>query len=454
MSHSARIRRRNQGGGHFGRWVLVGVLTLLLIGGGAAAAVAAWVMHAANQAPPLTSLKAKNPGSISTIYAADGTRLAFIQADDLRVAVTSKQIPDLLKNATVAIEDQRFYKHKGVDYEGLARAAVKNATEKKTVQGGSTLTMQLVRNLYTEDYNRSGIEGVKRKLREAKLADELEKIHNKDWVLTKYINTVPYGTVGGQTAIGAGAAARIYFNKRIEDLTIGEAAMLAGMPQAPSEYSPVINPDGTKARRNEVLAKMAELKMITPATAAAEEAKGLGLHMKKYFSKARERFFVDYVTSELDKEYGAATVKLGGLKVYTTIDLKKQVEARAAIKSQLADAGPSSAIVSIDPANGDIVAMASVSRLRPVQVQSRRPGHPPARLGVQGHHADDGAARGRQSGDHALHVGLADRAQGSAVRHAGGAVDGQDLRRQGRGRPDARPGDAEVRQLRLRAARV
>jgi penicillin-binding protein 1A len=359
MSHSARIRRRHQSGGHFGRWVLIGILTLLLLGGASAAAVAGWVMHAANQAPPLTSLKPKKPGSISTIYAADGTRLAFIQADDLHQEVSSKAIPNVLKQATVAIEDQRFYKHKGVDYEGLARAAAKNVTSKKTVQGGSTLTMQLVRNLYTEDYNRTGIDGIKRKLREAKLADELEKIHTKDWVLTTYINSVPYGTVGGQTAVGAGSAARIYFNKRIQDLTLGEAAMLAGMPQAPSEYSPISNPDGTKARRNEVLAKMAELKMITPATAAAEEAKGLGLHMKKYFSKARERFFVDYVTSELDKEYGVATVKLGGLKVYTTIDLKKQVEARAAIKSQLADAGPSSAIVSIDPANGDIVAMAS-----------------------------------------------------------------------------------------------
>jgi penicillin-binding protein 1A len=359
MSHSARNRRRRQEGGHFGRNVLIGVFTLLLLAGGAAAGAVAWVMHAADQAPPLTSLKPKRPGSVSSIYAADGTRLAFIQANDLHQQVTSKQIPGVLKQATVAIEDQRFYKHKGVDYEGLARAAVKNATSKKTVQGGSTLTMQLVRNLYTEDYTRTGIDGVKRKLREAKLADELEKIHDKDWVLTTYINTVPYGTVGGQTAIGAGAAARIYFNKRVQDLTLREAAMLAGMPQAPSEYSPVANPDGTRRRRNEVLNKMAELKMISPQTAAAEEAKGLGLHMGKYFHKARERYFVDYVTSELDKEYGAATVKQGGLKVYTTIDLKKQQEARAAIKSQLADAGPSSAIVSIDPSNGDIVAMAS-----------------------------------------------------------------------------------------------
>ena len=156
-------------------------------------------------------------------------------------------MPDVLKQATVAIEDERFYKHRGVDYEGIIRAAVKNATNKKQKQGGSTLTMQLVRNLYTADTTRSGIEGYERKIREARLARDLEETHSKEWVLGKYLNTVPYGTVGGQTAIGAGAAARLYFDKRVQDLTLREAAMLAGMPQAPSDYSPTGNPDGTTA---------------------------------------------------------------------------------------------------------------------------------------------------------------------------------------------------------------
>jgi penicillin-binding protein 1A len=342
-----------------GHYVLLGFLVLLLLGALAAAAAVAWVIHAADEAPPLSSLKQKQVGSISAVYAADGTRLGFIQADELRVPVDSDEIPTVLKQATVAIEDQRFYKHKGVDYEGVVRAAFKNVAEKKTVQGGSTLTMQLVRNLYTEDYERSGIEGYKRKLREAKLAEELEKAHNKNWVLTKYINTVPYGTVGGQTAVGIGAAARMYFNKPARELTLREAAMLAGMPQAPSQYSPVLNKDGTKARRDEVLRKMAEQGYISKETAAAEQEKGLGLHMDRYFAHRRERFFFDYIQDELTKQYGEATVKLGGLKVYTTIDLKKQVEARAAIKEKLGDVGPSSAIVSIDPKNGDIVAMAS-----------------------------------------------------------------------------------------------
>jgi penicillin-binding protein 1A len=358
MSHSTRIRRRQRGGG-FGRFVLVGFLVVLLLGCTAATVLAGWIIKTADSAPPLSSLKQKDPGSVSAVYAADGTRLGFIQANDLRQVVPSSQIPDVLKRATVAIEDQRFYKHKGVDYEGIARAAMKNITSKKTVQGGSTLTMQLVRNLYTEDYSRTGLAGIKRKLREAKLASELEKRHDKNWILSKYINSVPYGTVGGQTALGAGAAARMYFNKRVQDLTLGEAAMLAGMPQAPSDYSPILAPDKTRQRRNEVLQKMAQLKMISPQTAAVEEEKGLGLHMGHYYARRRERFFFDYIQSELIKQYGAATVKHGGLKVYTTIDLKKQKEARAAIRSQLGNAGPSSAIVSIDPSNGDIVAMAS-----------------------------------------------------------------------------------------------
>ncbi len=360
MSYSSRIRRRRHKGVGLGTYVLLGFLCVVLIGTLAGAAAVGWVWKTANSAPSLSSLKQRNPGSLTVVLADDGkTRLGFIQNDDLVTPVPSNEMPKVLQQATVAIEDQRFYKHKGVDYEGIIRAAFKNATEHKTVQGGSTLTMQLVRNLYTEDTTRTGIEGYKRKIREARLAQQLEQIHPKSWVLGKYLNTVPYGTVGGQSAIGAGAAARLYFNKRVQDLTLREAAMLAGMPQAPSLYSPTQNPSGTKQRRNEVLAKMAELGYISEATAATTMKQGLGLHMEGYFRKARERYVLDYVKSELLKEYGTATVQRGGLKVYTTINLKKQQQARAAIADKMGNIGPSSAIVTIDPKNGDIVAMAS-----------------------------------------------------------------------------------------------
>src|SRR3954454_13904383 len=352
--------RRRQRGAHYGRWIFLAVFVVLLIGAAAAGAAVTWVLRTANSAPALSSYVPKNPGSLSEVFASDGkTRLGFIQSDDLVQPVAASQFPKVLNEATVAIEDERFYKHKGVDYEGIIRAAIKNATEHKTVQGGSTLTMQLVRNLYTQDDTRGGIEGYERKIREARLARDLEEAHDKAPVLGKYLNTVPYGTAAGQSAIGAGAAARLYFNKRVQDLTLRQAAMLASMPQAPSQYSPVLNPSGTKKRRNEVLGKMAELGYISRETAQKEMDKGLGLHMERYFQKARERYVLDYVQSELIKEYGRKNVQRGGYKVYTTIDLAKQKEARAAIANKLAGIGPSSAIVSIDPANGNIVAMAS-----------------------------------------------------------------------------------------------
>src|SRR3954463_14390183 len=372
------MRRRRRGGGA-GKWFLLGFFLLLLCGGLAGAAAAGWVYKAASEAPALSSLKQRNPGSLTEVLADDGTRLGWIQNDDLVRPVTARQLPTVLKQATVAIEDQRFYKHTGVDYEGIVRAAVKNATSHKTVQGGSTLTMQLVRVLYTQDVTRAGIEGYKRKIREARLAQELEEEHSKEWVLSRYLNSVPYGTFGGQTAIGAGAAARLYFNKPVSKLTLREAAMLAGMPQAPSEYSPRDNPSGTKARRNEVLGKMAELGMISRATAKKEMAKGLGLHMKGYFGKARERYVLDYVKSELIKEYGRERVLRGGFRVYTTIDLRYQKWAREAIAANLAGVGPSSAIVTIDPKNGDILAMASS------QTYGRGKGKSTFNLAAQGH---------------------------------------------------------------------
>jgi penicillin-binding protein 1A len=353
------MRRRRRGAGP-GRYFLLGFLVLLLSGGLIAGAAVGWVVKTANEAKPLSTYTPRNLGSLTQVYAADGkTRLGWIQNDDLVEPVAINDLPDVLKQATVAIEDERFYKHRGVDYEAIIRAAVKNATNKKISQGGSTLTMQLVRNLYTTDTTRSGIEGYERKIREAKLARDLEQEHSKEWVLGKYLNTVPYGTVGGQTAYGAGAAAKLYFDKSVKELTLREAAMLAGMPQAPSVFSPTANPEGTTARRNEVLAKMAQQGMITRERAETEMAKGLGLNMDRYYARARERYVLDYVKSELIKEYGAETARRGGFKVYTTINLKYQRWAREAIANNLTGVGPSSAIVTIDPSNGDILAMAS-----------------------------------------------------------------------------------------------
>ena len=358
MSRSVRYRRGRRHGGGWSKALLAGtVVGIVCILGGLSLVL--YVVHVAATAPPLASLKAKEPGENSIVYAADGQRLGVIQADELRRHVKGDQVPEVFRNATVAIEDERFYKHKGVDYEGVVRAAVKNFTSKKTVQGGSTITMQLVRNLYTGERAREGLAGYRRKIREAKLAEELENEHTKSWILDKYLDSVPYGTVGGQTAIGAWAAARVYFNKPVQKLKLHEAALLAGLPQAPSAYSPIYHPEKAEARRNEVLRKMAELRMITPEQASAAIARPLGIKPSAYYSRRRESYVFDYVKDELIQEYGAQTVRGGGLKVYTSIDLKLQQEARKSISDNLSGIGPSSAIVTIDPRNGYIKAMAS-----------------------------------------------------------------------------------------------
>ena len=325
----------------------------------AALSVVGWVVSTAASAPSIDTLKERDPGANTEVLAADGTRLGFISADYLSRPISGDSMPQTLKDATVAIEDERFYKHKGVDYEGIIRAAVKNFVNRKTVEGGSTLTMQLVKNLYTADKARKGLAGYQRKIREAKLAEDLENEHSKEWILEKYLNTTSYGTVGGQTAIGVEAAARIYFDKRAKNLTLREAALLAGLPQAPSDYSPILHGQAARHRRNQVLDKMADLGMISRQTAERTKRKGMGLKLSDYFSRRREGYFFDYVKDELIKEYGTTTVKLGGLVVHTTIDLDMQRAAREAIKAKMGNIGPSSALVTINPRNGYILAMAS-----------------------------------------------------------------------------------------------
>ncbi|HEX6945382.1 MAG TPA: transglycosylase domain-containing protein, partial [Casimicrobiaceae bacterium] len=252
-----------------------------------------YVLHLASSAPELSELKPVDQGASSVVYAGDGTRLGFIQYDILRTPIAGGDIPQTMKDATVAIEDRRFWEHHGVDFEGVVRAAVKNIESGKTVEGGSTLTMQLVRTLYI-----SRERTFKRKIIEAKLAEELENVHDKRWILDKYINNAPYGTVGGQTAIGIQAAARVFFDKPAKDLTLTQSALLAGLPQAPTDYNPFYEESAALRRRNEVLDKMAQAKMITPATAARAKEKPLGVKKNTYYTARRESFFFDYVRQE------------------------------------------------------------------------------------------------------------------------------------------------------------
>jgi penicillin-binding protein 1A len=366
MPRRDRQRRRDRSKGGPVRIILLGLGVIASVAVIGALVGIGWIVSVANSAPDLSRLKPKDPGENSTIYAADGTRLGVVQADILRKPIPSSSIPAVMKQATVAIEDKRFYEHGGVDFEGIVRAAVKNLESDETVQGGSTLTMQLIKNLYTEDRTRQGIEGYKRKIREAKLAEDLENVHpgrtGKNWVLTKYLNTVPYGTVGGQEAVGVQAAARIFFNKRAHELTLPEAALLAGLPQAPTDYNPYLHLRKATQRRNEVLRQMLGSHDITAAQYQDALDTPVELHRSNYYRERRENYFFDYVRKELVRRYGRETVRQGGLKVYTTVDLRLQRLARAAIASNLNQPNsPSSAVVSIDPKTGYIKAMASSS---------------------------------------------------------------------------------------------
>jgi penicillin-binding protein 1A len=332
-----------------------------MVGIGAVGA-AAWVISVYNSAPSIASLRPITHGAISKVYGADGSLLGVIHSDKIRQPIGTGQIPQDLKDATVAIEDKRFYDHGGVDPSAIIRAGWEDLVAGGTArQGGSTITQQLVRNLYIEDPQ----DTLKRKIIEAHLANEEEDQHSKDWILTKYLNTAPYGTNEGATAIGVEAAAETYYSKHARDLTLPEAAMIAGLPQAPSQYNPVLNPRAALARRNEVLQAMRQQGDITSSEYSDALDQGLDLDPGQKYNRIRDPYIFDLVKQELQDRYGVNTVQNGGLKVYTTIQPQLQQAAQSAVDSCsvcYSGGGPASALASVDPSNGEIVALASTQR--------------------------------------------------------------------------------------------
>jgi penicillin-binding protein 1A len=355
MSHRQRKTRRRKRHSA-GSKVLLGlgvIATLCVI---AILSAAGYVLAIAASAPDLSELKPDDKGELSVVFAADGTRLGFIQSDILRRVVPWEDIPVHMRRATVAIEDERFYKHEGVDLNAIVRAGIKNLESGDTVQGGSTITQQLVRALYIKDPERN----FERKIREAKLASELEEEHTKTWILHEYLNSVPFGTVQGRTSIGVQAAAVTYFDKHVKDLELHESALLAGLPQAPSQYNPFRNPTAAIERRNEVLEQMLDNGYITQAEYQDAASRDLDLKRGFRYVNRREPYFFDYVQEKLIERYGVGVARRGGLRIHTTINPKMQDLARDAINAYWGDpAGPSSAIVAIDPNTGKIRAMAS-----------------------------------------------------------------------------------------------
>src|SRR4051795_6763107 len=276
-----------------------------------------------------------------------------------------------MKQAIVAVEDRHFYKHKGIDYNGILRAALKDVTTGAAVQGGSTITMQLIRQLYlTRDRT------FKRKIEEATLAKEMEKRRPKDLILTQYLNDVSFGTAGGQEAVGVQAAARVFFGKPAKALNLTQSVLLAGLPQAPTLYNPIRHPEAARARRAQVLHSMVRAGMIAQDVAARIDRGGLGLHLSHYYTHRRERHFFDYVKAELRQRVGDAGIRAGGLRVHTTLDLKLQRTARAAIRHRLdRPHHPPPPLAPVNPTKGEIRAMATTTKYEREQFDYASQGH-------------------------------------------------------------------------------
>jgi penicillin-binding protein 1A len=366
-----RLRRRRDRS-QSRRFVLVSILAVVL--GGIAVLVAAAFTGASafRSSCSLASLRPVSIGQNSFVYAADGSILGAIPAEKNRQPIALDQASHLLAEATVAIEDRRFYAHDGLDYEGIVRAAVKNLESGEIVQGGSTITQQLVRNLYI-----SNEVTWKRKTKEACLALKLEeeglpriwgqapdglasgtlKQWRKDKILETYLNQVYFGN----HAYGVEAAAQTYFSRHAGDLNLVQSALIAGLPQAPSVYDPFRRPEEAVRRRNDVLAAMLDAGYITRPQFDNAVQRPLRLKAGQLYTKIREPYFFSFVREQLIQTYGASTVRGGGLRIYTTINPRFQRLAVKAIKDTLTErSDPASAIVSINPKNGAIRAMTAV----------------------------------------------------------------------------------------------
>ncbi len=304
--------------------------------------------------PTIKTLAPQSIGQNSEVYDRQGNRMGYIKSDQNRRILPYEDMGEWAPRATVAIEDRRFYSHNGVDPEGMMRALSVNIEAGGNKEGASTITQQVVRNIYKEITTEKTLS---RKAKEATLAVELEEKWSKKKILETYLNLVFYG----RNAHGIEAASWTFFNKSAKELTIPEAALLAGLPQQPSQFDPFVaeNVPKAKSRRDDVLKAMFQQEMITKAEYDAAIATAIELTPTAVFKERKLPYVFDYVEQELIKQFGAATVRQGGLKIQTTIDPKLQKIADRVVKDNLAGTGRSGAIAVLDTKTGEIRAMGS-----------------------------------------------------------------------------------------------
>lgn len=362
-----RVERRRSRGRVWGlvRGALVGLVAVFLLSTVAAVGAFAYTYRTLSEdLPELDGYRTAELAQTSTVYNANGDVVDELHGVQNRFVVGLGEMDPTLRDAVVAIEDRRFYEHRGVDFESIGRAAVENAKNLSVREGGSTITQQLVKNTYIAQEQRQ-IPSLQRKFTEASLAWQYEEENSKEDILEQYLNTVYFGA----NAYGAEAAARTYYDKESKDLTLPESAMLAGIINLPGTYDPFSDPESARARRDVVLGRMLDLGYIDEAEHAEAVATDLNLSRGRVEYENDNEYFLDAVRKEMAREYGEEALYEGGLKIYTTLDPRLQEFAASAVDSVVApEAGdPSASLVSVEPSTGAVRAMVGGSDFEQVK---------------------------------------------------------------------------------------
>lgn len=332
---------------------VVSVALVALFGFGVVGDVADYMTR---DLPPVDQIFSKSEFQSTLIYDRKG-RLLYEMYDPQggrRTVVPLKDIPPALIDATLSTEDANFYTNPGVDPVGILRATIQDIVHRRTVSGASTITQQLVRNVLMTPEERMS-RSPKRKIEEAILALRVSERYSKDDILARYLNEIFYGN----NSYGVEAASETYFDKPVQKLTLSEAALIAGLPQAPSAYDPYQNPNAAKARQREVLDLMAKHGYITQDQADAAAAEPLNFHSAKQQMQAPH--FVMYIRNQLEQKYSRDQLYASGLRVYTSLDLDLQTQAEQIAQQRLAALGKynanNAAVVALDPKTGEILTM-------------------------------------------------------------------------------------------------
>ncbi|HKH76360.1 MAG TPA: PBP1A family penicillin-binding protein, partial [Rubrobacteraceae bacterium] len=347
------------------RILLVGLFSASLLSAVAGVGAFAYTYRTVSEnLPELDRYRNTELAQTSVVYNSAGEVVDELHGVQNRFVVDLSEVDPTLRDAVVAIEDQRFYEHRGLDFEAVGRAAWENVRTLSIQEGGSTITQQLVKNTYIAQEQRQ-IPSFRRKMAEASLAWQYEEIHSKDEILEQYLNTVYFGA----NAYGAEAAARTYYNKAAADLALPESAMLAGIINLPGTYDPFSDPESAKKRRNVVLDRMLEHGYLDEEEHAAAVAEEIELSRGRVEYENDNEYFLDAVRKELAEEYGDQGVYEGGLKIYTTLDPRLQELAATSVDDVVnpEEGGPSASLVSVDPETGAVKAMVGGSDFQQVK---------------------------------------------------------------------------------------